>query len=260
MIPYAFALHRFWRQGYRSHLLVAAIPLWILLGFYVCYVLDELAVPVFLFIAITIIMGYKEGLSTEDSKDDVKEQPAFRENKYQTKSHSGASESSTVSYSATPHRQVEEVDVIAEKMTATIINGDGEHLESDDLNESHSVGMFSMLGDMRDLSRSVIRHTYENVAEVLKEGSHETEDAKANAEVLRLKLKELGMSEDTSTGTRYLKYVFWAFFLLQALTTYYVSFPKNLYKYKTIGSSCIPKISRAYQCSGKMLGKSLHLP
>ena len=60
IIPYGLALHLFWTSGYRRYLLYAAIPLWILIGFYVYYLLDELAVPVYLFLAVTIGLGYSE--------------------------------------------------------------------------------------------------------------------------------------------------------------------------------------------------------
>ena len=60
IIPYVLALHLFWTTNtlYRRQLVIAAVPLWVLLGFYAYYVLDELAVPVVLFLTVTVVVGY----------------------------------------------------------------------------------------------------------------------------------------------------------------------------------------------------------
>lgn len=257
--------------------MVAAVPLWILIGFYLYYLLDELAVPIYLFIALTIGLGYSDssnitapapssGLKASHheisaSKESAQvrhekhiDSPASSISRFSvprsvplpvaassgvTKSHSPlflresahASKLEDRPRADSPFER--EATVVTESATvqgeiAHETDGQKEKIESEAEIESSGQSMFSMFGDMRDLSRSVFKHTYQNVADVLKEDSltsSKTDAAKADAEVLRNKLKELGMggTADTSAGTRYLGYVFWAFFLLQALTTYYVS-------------------------------------
>ncbi|OQV19593.1 Transmembrane protein 245 [Hypsibius exemplaris] len=225
IIPYGLALHVFWTSGYRRYLLYAAIPLWILIGFYGYFLLDELAVPVYLFVAVTIGLGYSESPASATKIPRVNSANTMRRG---TIVHHAVVQTPSVKTLPSTRQTLSSV---AESPPSSEENDnkttvvDDVASSSDGPSSKPSSRLMNVIGDHTTtrVGWRMLKQSYKNVAEVLTDENytHNTDEEKADAEAIRNTLKDLGVGGDAA-GTRYLIYVFWMFFLLEALTSFYV--------------------------------------
>ncbi|GAU93059.1 hypothetical protein RvY_05050 [Ramazzottius varieornatus] len=216
IIPYVVALHLLWTSSpmYRIQLAIAAIPFWVLIGFYVYYVLGDLGLPVLLFAVLTVAIGYFSAAKGKATAIDKNESVMSN----------GTATSTTVKRAV-----VVEDDTTRLRPTPIVPAGNLDEAEcnsprpiSPSRNRAELMSLFT--GHYNSVE-TILKSSYRNVAEVLADEALTTPTSHSDTgdmEIILSKLKELGITANSSEGTRYLVYVFWMFVLLEALTSYYI--------------------------------------